>query len=236
MGPASVRKTGKKLVIVGANKLADIAYDYFTNDSEYEVVGFAVDREYLKKTELFGLPVVPLDEATKRFPPATHHAYVAIFTTSLNKARQAMTQRLRAMGYVLASYVSSQANVARTAKVAEACTIFPMATILPFADIGEGVIVGPGAIVAHHVRVAPFAFIAFGSMIGGDSTIGERTFVGAGSIVTDEVQVGSDCLIGAGTCIRWDVEDGKVYSAPKPTEKSYTGTQYFADVAASRRT
>lgn len=36
----------KKLLIIGAGETASIAYDYFTNDSEYEVVGFAVEKKY----------------------------------------------------------------------------------------------------------------------------------------------------------------------------------------------
>lgn len=34
----------KNLLIVGAGEFADIAYEYFTVDSDYTVVGFAVER------------------------------------------------------------------------------------------------------------------------------------------------------------------------------------------------
>ncbi len=39
----------KKLVLIGAGEFAEIAYEYFTYDSSYEVVGFSVEKEYLKK-------------------------------------------------------------------------------------------------------------------------------------------------------------------------------------------
>ena len=42
----------KKLVIVGAGEFAEIAYEYFTYDSDYEVVGFAVEKAYIKEKEL----------------------------------------------------------------------------------------------------------------------------------------------------------------------------------------
>ena len=35
-------KKNKKLILVGAGELAEIAYEYFTHDSEYEVVAFSV--------------------------------------------------------------------------------------------------------------------------------------------------------------------------------------------------
>ena len=41
----------RKLVIVGAGEFAEITYEYFTFDSEYEVVAFAVEKEYKKKEE-----------------------------------------------------------------------------------------------------------------------------------------------------------------------------------------
>ena len=39
----------KKLVIIGAGETANLAYEYFTYDSEYEVVAFSVNKEYLKE-------------------------------------------------------------------------------------------------------------------------------------------------------------------------------------------
>src|SRR6267378_3781179 len=53
---------GRRLVIIGDGEFAEIAYEYFTHDSPHTVVGFAVEREYLKRDELFGLPVLPFED------------------------------------------------------------------------------------------------------------------------------------------------------------------------------
>jgi ssRNA-specific RNase YbeY (16S rRNA maturation enzyme) len=37
----------RRLVIVGDSEFAEIAYEYFTYDSPYEVVAFSVEKEYL---------------------------------------------------------------------------------------------------------------------------------------------------------------------------------------------
>ena len=37
-------KNGEKLVIIGAGELAEIAYEYFTYDSPYEVVAFRLTK------------------------------------------------------------------------------------------------------------------------------------------------------------------------------------------------
>lgn len=227
-------KSGKKLVIAGAKQMGEVALDYFTNDSEYEVVGFTVDRPYLDKAEVLGLPVVPLDEVARRFPPATHDVFVAVFSTGLNRGREDLCRRVRAQGYRLVSYISSRADVARTATLGTACMVFPMAHIMPHATIGEGVIIGPGAIVGHHSRIEPYAFLTMAAGVGGGVVVGAHSFLGVGCLVSDEVKIGPDCLIGAGTCIRFDVEAGKVFAAPRPTEKPFTATQYFADLAAKK--
>jgi len=38
----------KKIFIVGAGEFAQIAYEYFTHDSEFEVVAFCVNKEYIE--------------------------------------------------------------------------------------------------------------------------------------------------------------------------------------------
>ena len=44
----------RKLVILGDSLFGEIAYEYFTYDSEYEVVAFCVEQAYLKQNSLFG--------------------------------------------------------------------------------------------------------------------------------------------------------------------------------------
>ena len=50
----------EKVIVFGVGQLASLAYFYLTHDSPYEVTGFTVDRDYLKESEFFGLPVVAL--------------------------------------------------------------------------------------------------------------------------------------------------------------------------------
>jgi hypothetical protein len=54
-----------RLVILGDSAFAEIAHEYFTHDSPYEVVAFSVEREYLKRSELRGLPLVALEDLVR---------------------------------------------------------------------------------------------------------------------------------------------------------------------------
>ena len=53
-----MEKNRGPLVIFGDQDFAQLAYEYFTVDSGYEVVGFAVDAAHRKSDTLCGLPVV----------------------------------------------------------------------------------------------------------------------------------------------------------------------------------
>ena len=43
----------RNLVIVGDSAFAEIAYEYFETDTNYQVVAFSVEEPYLKKLTLF---------------------------------------------------------------------------------------------------------------------------------------------------------------------------------------
>ena len=76
------RAAGDKLVIVGDSAFAEVAYEYFTHDSPYEVVALRRRARVPRRDELFGLPVVPFEDArgalrtrpsTRSTPPLRLH-------------------------------------------------------------------------------------------------------------------------------------------------------------------
>ena len=76
-----------KLIIVGDSAFAEIAYEYFTHDSNYEVVAFSVEDKFLSKNFLFGLPVIPFENLEQKYSPKEHQIFVAITYTQLNRLR-----------------------------------------------------------------------------------------------------------------------------------------------------
>src|SRR5437764_9876399 len=96
----------RKLILIGDSAFAEVAYEYFTHDSPYEVVAFSVEKAYLKRDRLFGLPVVPFEELGRHFEPATHSFYAALVYTNLNRLRARLYREAKAIGYTPASYIS----------------------------------------------------------------------------------------------------------------------------------
>lgn len=68
----------QKLVIVGASVFPQIAYEYFSHDSPYEVVAFSVEEQFLIRPTLFHLPVVPFEQLEHLYQPAEHALFVAV--------------------------------------------------------------------------------------------------------------------------------------------------------------
>jgi sugar O-acyltransferase (sialic acid O-acetyltransferase NeuD family) len=209
--------TGKPLLIFGLGELPDQAHYYFEQHAGRKVEAFTVDPEYLGAVRADGLPVLPFDEAQRRFPPATHDLFVAIGYSQFNRVRQQVVARALALGYALPSFVHESAVVASNVPIGVNCMLREQVTAAPFARLGDGVIVGPQAMIAHHARIENHVWLAACSVICGSANIGERCFVGANATVRDKISVGAGCIVGAGAIIMSDCPPDGVYAAtPTP--------------------
>lgn len=140
----------KPLVIFGSGDIAQLAHYYFTRDSEYEVVAFTVDRDYASVSEFCGLPLVTFDEVAQRFPPESHAMFVALAYAKLNGVRKEKYLAAKALGYELASYVSSHATVLNDGRIGENVFLLEDNTIQPFVSIGNNVTLWSGNHIGHH--------------------------------------------------------------------------------------
>jgi len=200
----------ESLILVGDGEFAEIAYEYFTHDSPYEVAGFAVEQAYRKKDEMFGLPVVDLETIEQRFPPDKHSAYTAITYTQLNRVRTRLYGIVKAKGYRCATYVSSHAFVWRNAEVGENCFIFEANVVQYRAKIGNNVVLWSGNHIGHRAEVGDNTFMSSHVVVSGYSKIGESCFVGVNSTIGDNVTIARDCVIGAGSVVLKDVPEREV--------------------------
>jgi sugar O-acyltransferase (sialic acid O-acetyltransferase NeuD family) len=197
----------KKLILVGDSAFAEIAYEYFTHDSEYQVVAFAVEREYLRRGELFGVPVVPFEELPERFAPQEHDFYAALVYTQGNALRTRLYESAKEMGYRPASYVSPHAFVWRNVKLGEHCFIFENNVVQPFVKIGHNVILWSGNHIGHHSTIGDHCFVSSHVVVSGFVEVGHSCFLGVNTTVANNTKIGDRCTVGAGALILGDVGD-----------------------------
>ena len=197
----------RKLVIIGDSAFAEIAYEYFTHDSEYEVVAFSVEREFLRRTELFGLPEVAFETLEDLYAPDSHHFFAAHVYTQLNALRTRLYTEAKRKGYAPASYISPHAFVWRNCEIGEHCFIFENNVVQPFARIGDNVILWSGNHIGHHSVVKSNCFISSHVVVSGFVEIGESCFVGVNTTMANNISIGKNCLIGAAALVLADVPD-----------------------------
>lgn len=218
----------RKLLLIGAGEFADIAYEYFTHDSDYEVVGFAVEAEYLTDREKFGLPVVALENAAETFSPDQVEAHVAVTSTKLNRVRTRLIGLAREAGFRLANYVSSRAFVWRTAKLGENVFIFEMNVVQHDVTIGDGVVLWSGNHIGHQSHIGDFTFVSSHVVISGYTQIGKSCFLGVNASFADNVVLGDDCFVALGSVVNKSFKDnGLVLSGHYAEASRVSAYRYF---------
>jgi sugar O-acyltransferase (sialic acid O-acetyltransferase NeuD family) len=198
------RKT-RKLIIFGLEDFADLAFEYFMHDSDYEVIGFTVDSAYRTVEEKGGLPVIPFEAVETIFPPSTCDFFAAVVYGKLNQLRADICARAKAKGYELASYVSSRSFVWHNVRFGEHCFIFEDNTIQPFVAIGDNVVMWSGNHIGHHSRVGSHCFITSHVVVSGWCDIGDYTFIGVNTTLANNTQIGEACWISHGAIVGGDV-------------------------------
>lgn len=203
--------TKNKLVIFGTGDIAQLAHFYFSTDSEYEVVAFTVDASHIEELTFCGLPVIAFQDAVEHYSPENNHFFVALSYSKLNDVRKEKYLAARALGYRLASFISSRATVLNGDQIGENCFIFEDNTIQPFVTIGNNVTIWSGNHIGHHSTIKDHCFIASQVVISGGVEIGEQCFVGVNATLRDHIKIGEKCVIGAGALLLSDAEANGVY-------------------------
>jgi sugar O-acyltransferase (sialic acid O-acetyltransferase NeuD family) len=201
----------EKIVIIGDGETAEIAYEYFTDDSNYEVVAFSAEKKFMKNNTLFGLPVVPFEEIEKHYSPKDYKAFVAVSFTQLNRLRTKLYQSAKQKGYSFCSYVSSRAFIGKGAEIGENCLIFENVCIQRGVKIGNNVIMWTGTLAGHCSAVKDNCFFAAHIVLSGFCTVEENCFFGINSCIIPNTKIAKDTIIGAGAVILNDTEEGKIY-------------------------
>lgn len=206
--------TGKKrkLVIVGAGEFGEIAYEYFSYDSEYEVVAFAVEEKYRNQEELLGLPVIDFEKVVDIYPPLEYEIFVAVTYVHLNRDRKRLFQKCKELGYHCASYVSTHSFVWHNVEIGENVFIFEDNTIQYHVKIGNNVILWSGNHIGHRTVIEDDCWLTSHCVVSGFCRIGKGSFLGVNATLGDNVELGEDTVFGAGALtVKNLLEKGKVY-------------------------
>jgi len=199
-----------KLIIFGSAEIAKLAKYYFEFDSDYEVVAFTVDDDYVDNTHFQGLPLIPFSEVLVKYPSEDHDMFVALSYVGLNSLREEKYHQAKKTGYRLANYVCSKSVTWPDLNIGDNCFILENQTIQPSVKIGNNVMLWSGNHLGHASIISDHAYISSHAVISGHCKIGERCFIGVNVTLRDFLTIGNDCFIAMGSSVVRNMEDGSV--------------------------
>ena len=200
----------KNIVIFGSAEIASLAKYYFDNDSEYNVIAFTVDDEFVNTDSFEGLPLVPFSKVNELYPAKDYDMFVALSYMKLNKVRESKYEQAKKAGYKLVSYVSSKSVFWPDISVGDNCFILENQTIQPTVKIGNNVMIWSGNHLGHGSIIENHVYISSHVVISGHCNIGQRCFLGVNATIKDFCNIGDDCFITMDASITRDINVGSV--------------------------
>ncbi len=202
----------KNLIIFGTGEFGQIAHDYFNKDSEFEVVAFTLEKEYINENILNGLPVIPFEEIESHYEPDSHYIFVAITYKDLNQLRKRFYQKSKEKGFKIASYISSQAYVGPNVEIGENCFVFENSVIQYNTKIGNNVIMWSNGYIGDHATIQDNCFLAACAVVACHCHVEENCFLGLNCTVVDHKKLAKNTLLGAGAVLIKDTQEGMAYA------------------------
>lgn len=200
-----------KIILFGKGEIAQIAKQYFEDDSEHEVVAFTLDKDYIDSGEYEGLPMIAFNEITEEYPPNDYSMFIALSYTDMNRLREKKYHEAKEKGYQLVSYISSKCSNLTKYPIGDNCFIFEDNTIQPFVKIGNNVTLWSGNHIGHHSEIKSHNFISSHVVVSGSCIIESNCFLGVNSTIGHKVKISQGTLLGAGAIISKTTEEYGIY-------------------------
>lgn len=222
----------KKVIIFGNTKFSKLIKWYIENDTDRELVGFTVEKEYLTEKIFEGFNVVPFDKIEDEYDPRDYEILIAIGYSNMNSIREKIYYKIKEKGYDVASYYHSS-SINQAHKIGEGNIILEGNVIQPFVEIGNCNLIWYNTSIAHDVSIGNFNTFAGSSSLSGFVQIGNNCFIGNNSTIKDKIDIADYTLVGAGSYISKSTNPYDVIVPVKsiklPHKKSVDCSKLWAD-------
>jgi len=216
----------KKILLAGNAVTSEILCSYLRQDMRYQIVGVTVDDEFVAQSSVSDYPTVGLSEVLGVFSPETHSVIMAMGYNDLNRSRENMFARLKALGYAVETYTHPDAQVYTDKPIGEGSVVLPGAVIEPHARVGVNTMVWSNVTLAHHSTVEDHCWIAAGAVVSGQAKVLRNTFLGVNSTIVNAVTVEEFNIVGAGAMISRDTKPHSVHLARSAEPFRYSSEDY----------
>lgn len=220
----------RKLIIYGAGETAEIAYELFTKDTEYNFIGFCVD-DKISNTITKGYDnqnIYPFSTVLNDFYDDKTDFFVAISYTGLNIVRENIFEKLKSLKINTTSFISSDSIIARTAEIGTNCFIFEYNNIQHKCVVEDNVTLWSGNHIGHRSKILKSSFLSSHICVAGFAQVGARSMLGINSSIADYKIVAEDNFITMTTSISKDTLPNSIYSGnPGIIKDGITASRFF---------
>lgn len=214
----------EKVIIFGLQDFAELAHYYLENDSNYQVVAFCVNRDYMPENKTFkNLPVVEFETIEEVMPPSEFKFFAPMAPNRMNRLRESVYLAIKAKGYTMISYVSSKATVCDN-EIGDNCFILEDNTLQPFTKIGNNVVLWSGNHIGHHGIIEDHVMFTSHVVLSGHCKVEKYCTLGVNSTIRDGITLAEGTFVAMGACIIKDTEPWGMYKG-NPGVKSEKSTQ-----------
>ena len=144
-----------------------VASYYFNNHSDYKIVSYTADDEYVTSNKFNNLDVLPYSEIFKHKDIEDDTLFfIAIGYSKNNEIRKNTYNKLKKMGW-FANFISNDAIIAKNSKIGDNVFILEQNNIQAFVEIGNNVVLWSGNHIGHHSKINDHTFITSHVVVSG---------------------------------------------------------------------
>lgn len=199
----------KKLILFGNSLMAEIAYYYFKNFTDYELKYFVSEEKYIKKKKIFDTEVISLQDFLKK-KDKNFNVFIAIGYSKLNKTREKFFKILKKK-YNIVNFIHPDASCYQK-NFGINNFIMDNVSINPYTKIGDNNIFWSNCVIGHHTIIKDNNFFSGNSTISGNCEIKNNCFFGVNSSIKDSIKIESECFIDANQYVSKNLKKDTFYN------------------------
>ncbi|MDE6637411.1 MAG: hypothetical protein K2K32_04140 [Muribaculaceae bacterium] len=201
----------RNIVIIGISDVADRFIRIIERYKLYNVIGCAVDKQYLPDSDYILLGdaqrnIWNIDELKNHIDIGKDMIFVAMLFNHLNEDRKNLYLRLKQQGFRFGNIISPLASV-RNNDIGENCFIGDFVVVHEGVKIGNNVIIKDLTVIGAYSKIEDHVFLSGCTAIGGRCCVGKESFIGMNATIYTGNCVGEKCLVNAGISINKDIPD-----------------------------
>jgi len=211
------------LFIFGVGKFAEYTSYVFTQDTNYEVLGYCLEAEYLESSSFdqkLEQDIYRFEELDQVAQKETFEVFIAVGN---NKLRKRIFEKALKLNYKMASYISTKAITWDNLVTGRNVFIGEGSVLQPFVEIGDSSIHFITHI-GHHTKIGNHTLLSV-TTLGGNVEVGDGTYLGMNSTVKQNTKIAKRNIIGMNVAVDRDTDPDSVYTHLGSSKRDLTYQQ-----------